>query len=139
MPKKLQFSWPEAVVSDASIAVSVSRAVAKGQLRKLAPRLYTSNLADAPEAIIRRNLWPIVGALVPDGLITDRTALENGPASDGSLFLVSADRFRDIALPGITIKVRQGIPPLESDRPFIGGLRLSSTARAGGAKQVMIV
>jgi hypothetical protein len=33
-------------------------------------------------------------------------------------------------LPGITIKVRQGTLPLESDRPFIGGLRLSSTARA---------
>jgi hypothetical protein len=79
MPKKLQSSWPEAFVSDASIAVSVSRAVAKGHLRKLAPRLYTSNLADAPEAIIRRNLWPIVGGLVPDGLIADRTALENAP------------------------------------------------------------
>lgn len=135
MPKKLQSpkhakAWPEAFISDASIAVAVSRAVTKGHLRKLAPRLYTSNLTDAPEATIRRNLWPIVGGLVPDGLIADRTALENGPASDGSLFLVSADRFRDIALPGITIKVRQGTPPLESDRPFIGGLRLSSTARA---------
>ncbi len=139
MPKKLQSpkqapkhakAWPEAFVSDASIAVAVSRAVDKGQLRKLAPRVYTSNLTDAPETIIRRNLWLIVGGLVPDGLIADRTALENGPASDGSLFLVSADRFRDIALPGITVKVRQGTPPLESDRPFIGGLRLSATARA---------
>ena len=135
MPKKLQSpkyakAWPEAFVSDASIAVAVSRAAVKGQLRKLAPRLYTSNLTDTPTAIIRRNLWPIVGGLVPDGLIADRTALENGPASDGSLFLVSEGRFRDISLPGITIKVRQGTPPLDSDRPFIGGLRLSSTARA---------
>ncbi|MFM7623031.1 MAG: hypothetical protein ACKO57_08685, partial [Alphaproteobacteria bacterium] len=95
MPKKLQAkksgkTWPEAFVSDASIAVAVSRAVDKGQLRKLAPRVYTSNLTDAPETIIRRNLWLIVGGLVPDGLIADQTALENGPASDGSLFLVSA-------------------------------------------------
>jgi hypothetical protein len=115
MPKKLQSpkyakAWPEAFVSDASIAVAVSRAAVKGQLRKLAPRLYTSNLTDTPTAIIRRNLWPIVGGLVPDGLIADRTALENGPASDGSLFLVSEGRFRDISLPGITTAGQR--PPL---------------------------
>ena len=37
---------------------------------------------------------------------------------------------RDIALPGITIRSRKGAAPLETDRPFVGGLFLSSTARA---------
>src|SRR3546814_18979622 len=62
-------------------------------------------------------------------MIVDRTAIENRPAADGSIFVVS-DRKRDIELPGITIRSRSGLPPLQSDRPFIGGLFLSSTARA---------
>lgn len=129
MPRKLQQPWPEVLVSTSETAVAVSRAVRKGTLRKLANRLYTTNLTDPPASIVRRHLWPIVGAFVPNGLIADRTALENVPAADGSVFLI-ADRFRPIALPGITIKPRKGPPPLDSDRPFIGGLRLSSTARA---------
>lgn len=129
MPKKSQEPWPEIVVSTSDNKVAISRAAHKGTLRKLANRLYTTNLQDPPENIVRRNLWPIVGAFVPGGLIADRTAIENTPAADGSVFLI-ADRFRPITLPGITIKPRKGPPPLESDQPFIAGLRLSSIARA---------
>ena len=87
-------------------------------------------LSAAPRTSSRRHLWQIVGAFVPGGLIADRTAIENAPAADGSIFLI-ADRFRPISLPGITIKPRKGPHwPLESDQPFIDGLRLSSTARA---------
>ena len=129
MAKRLHETWPEIVISTAANKVAISRAVRKGTLRKLANRLYTTNLADPPESIVRRNLWPIVGAFVPGGLIADRTAMENAPAADGSVFLV-ADRFRPIDLPGITIKPRKGLPPLESDQPFIAGLRLSSIPRA---------
>ncbi|HEY1719742.1 MAG TPA: Fic family protein [Magnetospirillaceae bacterium] len=129
MPGKLQQPWPEVLVSTSETAVAVSRAMRKGTLRKLGNRLYTTNLTGSPESIVRRHLWQIVGSFVPDGLIADRTAIENAPAADGSVFLI-ADRFRPVALPGLTIKPRKGPPPLESDRPFIGGLRLSSTARA---------
>ncbi len=129
MPKKLQEPWPETLISTAENKVAISRAARKGTLRKLGNRLYTTNLSDAPESIVRRNLWMIVGAFVPGGLIADRTALENAPAADGSVFLI-AERFRPIALPGITIKPRKGPPPLASDQPFIGGLRLSSIPRA---------
>lgn len=69
-----------------------------------------------------RRLWP--GAL-----IADRTAIENAPASDGSVFVIS-NRKRDVELPGLTIRSRRGSNALDSDRPFIGGLRLSSQARA---------
>ncbi|OFW93815.1 MAG: cell filamentation protein Fic, partial [Alphaproteobacteria bacterium RIFCSPHIGHO2_12_42_13] len=37
---------------------------------------------------------------------------------------------RNITLPGIILRPRKGIPPLPSDRPFIGGLFLSSQGRA---------
>ncbi len=120
---------PEAFVSDASTSSVVSRAVAAGRIRKIASRLYTRNLTDPPEAVVRQNLWPIVAGYFPGGLIADRTALENVPASDGSVCLVTA-RGRNVRLPGITLRPRRGAGPLSSDRPFLSGLFLASTARA---------
>ena len=120
---------PEAFVSSAKIATAVSREVKAGRLRKLGSRLYTRNLKDPPENIVHRNLWPLVAAYLPGGLIADRTALENRPAPDGSVFLI-ADHKRNIAMPGVTVRPRRGAPPLESDRPFVGGLRIASPARA---------
>lgn len=129
MPRNSLDGLPEVFVSNAAIASAVSRAVAQGRIRQIATKLYTFNLDDPPEQIVRRSLWELVASYVPGALIADRTAIENRPASDGSIFVVS-DRKRDIVLPGITIRSRSGAPPLESDRPFVGGLFLSSTARA---------
>jgi hypothetical protein len=120
---------PEVFVSSADLATAVSRAVQAGRLRKLGSRLYTRTLKDPPEKIVQRNLWPLVAAYLPGALIADRTALENRPAADGSVFLI-ADHKRNISMPGVTLRPRKGPPPLESDRPFIGGLRIASPARA---------
>src|SRR5271167_1163324 len=122
-------TMPEVFVSNADLAVAVSREVKLGKLRKLGSRLYTRNLKEPPERIIQRNLWPLVAAYLPGALIADRTALENRPAADGSVFLI-ADHKRNISMPGVTLRPRKGPPPLESDRPFIGGLRIASPARA---------
>ena len=111
MPKNSLADLPEVFVSNAAIKAAVSRAVAKGSLRQIGPKLYTSNLIDAPEAIVRRHLWPLVAAYVPGALIVDRTAIESRPAADGSIFVIS-DRKRDIELPGITIRSRKGAAPL---------------------------
>ena len=119
----------EVFVSSAGLAPAVSREVKRGTLRKLGARLYTRNLKDPPELIVRRNLWPLVASSLPGALISDRTALENRPAPDGSIFLI-ADHKRDIVLPGVTLRPRKGPPAIESDRYFIGGLRLASPARA---------
>jgi len=129
LPEKLLDRLPEAFVSTRATSVAVSRAVKAGELRKLASRLYTRNLTDDPASVIRRNLWQIVGGYFPGGLIADRTALENAPAADGSVCLVT-QAGADIHLPGIFLRPRRGRGPLPSDRPFIGGLSLSSTARA---------
>ena len=119
----------EAFVSGKSITRAVSRTVKAGKLRKLASRLYTSNMADPPEAIVARNLWNIVAGYFPGALIADRTALENAPASDGSVCLITA-RGQDIILPGLILRPRRGPGPLPADRPFLGELFLSSNARA---------
>ena len=102
---------PEVFVSTDDLSSAVSRALAQGELRQLGPRLYTKNLTDPPEAIVRRHLWTIIAAYAPDALIADRTALENAPAPDGSVFVVS-ERRRDIKLPGLWIRPRQGPGPL---------------------------
>jgi hypothetical protein len=128
MPEKSQFA-PEVVISDADSRRVVSRAVGSGELRRLASRLYTRNLTDTPEVIVRRNLWQILGRFVPGALIADRTALEFKPAPDGSIFIVS-DRKRDIELPGIIIRPRKGIAPLPDDKPFVDNLWISSQPRA---------
>ena len=106
---------PEAFVSDRHIARAVSRAVKAGKLRKLASRLYTRNMADPPEAIVARNLWNIVAGYFPGALVADRTALENAPASDGSVCLITA-RGQDIALPGLNLRppARSGTAPYRS-------------------------
>ena len=122
-------NFPEVFLSRDDLSSAVSRAVAAGELRQLGPRLYTKNLTNAPEIIIRRNAWLIVAAYAPGALIADRTALENRPAEDGSVFIVAARR-RDIELPGLWIRPRSGPAPMEDDRAFIGGLRLSSPGRA---------
>ena len=120
---------PEAFVSNAGISKEVHQRVAAGQLRKLASRLYTSNLEDPAEAVVRRNLWSIVAGYFPGAVVADRTALELAPASDGSVCLVTAQG-TDVELPGIVLRVRRGAPPQEDDRPFMGqALHLSSSAR----------
>ncbi len=120
---------PEAFVVSAAIRREVWRAVKAGALRKLASRLYTRNLRDSPETVVRRNLWDIVAGYFPQALVADRTAFECRPADDGSVCLVS-DSGRDIRLPGIVLRPRRGAPALATDLPFHGQLRLSSPARA---------
>lgn len=129
MPKNPLETLPEVFVSTRETSVAVSRAVSQGLVRQIGSKLYTKNLGDTPEQIVRRHLWPLVASYIPGALIADRTAIENVPAADGSLFVIS-DRKRDIVMPGITIRTRQGPAPLPSDKPFIAGLYLSSMARA---------
>lgn len=119
----------EAFISNATIASAVSRETKRGTLRKIGPRLYTRNLTDAPERIVQRNLWPLIAAYLPNALIADRTALENRPSADGSVFLIATHK-REISLPGVTLRPRQGRPALETDIPFIGGLHIASPARS---------
>lgn len=128
MPEFSLAALPEVFVSDSSISKTVYEAVERGKLRKLGSRLYTRNLTENPERLIRRNWYNLIASYYPDAVIADRTALENKPAEDGSVFLISAKR-REIELPGLTFRPRVGPQPIDSDRPF-SGVRLASIPRA---------
>lgn len=122
-------AMPEVFVSDTAISQAVSSAVARGKLRKIGSRLYTRNLDEDPERLVKRHWYDLITAYFPDALITDRTALENQPAADGSVCLIS-NKKRDIELPGLVFRPRKGPGPLASDRPFLGGAYLASITRA---------
>lgn len=107
----------------------ISRRVKAGQLRSIRQRVYSSNLTDPPEQIVRRNLPLILGHLYPDALISHRSALEGGSLVGPDIYLTYLYT-RKVPLPGITVHLLAGPKPIESDRPHLGKLRLSSRARA---------
>ncbi|MGA2127115.1 MAG: Fic family protein [Xanthobacteraceae bacterium] len=120
---------PEVLVSTAATSARISRAVAAGKLRKLGPRLYTTNLTEQPSSLVRRRMWDIAAGFFPGGLVADRTALEHRPAADGSVFLIASKGGR-VALPGVTFRARRGQGPQPDDFKLRDGLYCMSTARA---------
>jgi fido (protein-threonine AMPylation protein) len=120
---------PEVFVSTATMSAAVSRAVSAGKLRRLGPRLYTTNLTEDPAALVRRRLWEIAAGFFPGGLVADRTALEQHPAPDNSVFLV-AKRGGRVALPGVTLRARRGLGAEPGDFKLRDDLYCMSTARA---------
>jgi hypothetical protein len=89
MTKKID-NLPEVFLSDTKRSTTIGRMVRAGSARKLGPALYTRNMKDAPEAIVARNLSPIVRLLMAGAVVSHRTAFENRAAPDGSVFLSGA-------------------------------------------------
>lgn len=120
---------PEVFLRPPDLSSLVSRAARRGEVRKLGPRLYTTNLTDPAEAIIRRNLWPVVGLLFPGRVVSHRTALEARPTPAGTIF-VSGPYDRVVELPGLRIRQLKGPAPVEGDTRFVQSLWIASPARA---------
>ena len=120
---------PEVFVSNKAIAYRVSKELKRGHLRKLGSKVYTTNLIEPKELLVKRYAWFIVRELFPGGVIVDRTALEHRPTADGSIFIISKKK-RPVYFPGLSIYPRKGHGPLEEDKPFMETLFLSSPARA---------
>jgi len=107
----------------------INALVKKGALKKLAPKIFTSNLEDAAEDIIKRIIFLIIGTLYPGILLSHRSALEFRPTSSGDLFLTSSHH-RKIKLPGVTLNIMEGPKALAGDNAFTSGLFVSQQARA---------
>ncbi|HEV7589148.1 MAG TPA: Fic family protein [Longimicrobium sp.] len=120
---------PEIFLSTTGISRAVSRGMRTGSIRRLEGRLYTTNVTDPPEVVVRRNLWQIIGLLFPDAVVSHRTALDGRPTPGGSVFL-TGPYARIVRLPGLRIRQIPGPGPLEGDNRFIQSLWLASSARA---------
>lgn len=111
-----------------STEVRSSKQVKSGRLRKIATRVYTTNMDDSPEDIIRRNVFYILGQLYPHAVISHRSAFELKPTNEGDIFL-TYKYTKKITLSGITVHLLQGPMGTDHDMPFIENLYISSTER----------
>lgn len=128
MPKKL---LPEIVFASPKPAESrrIGLLIEAGQLVPLIPRVYTSNLQEAPDSIVNRNLWSILGHLFPEAIISHRSAFEFRKSPGGSVYLTYKYR-KVLKWPGVTIRFSKGPAPLPDDSPMYGGLFASSLERS---------
>tara|TARA_R110000868_G_scaffold15629_6_gene71045 strand:+ start:887 stop:2365 length:1479 start_codon:yes stop_codon:yes gene_type:complete len=115
--------------SDKNLSKQISKLEKAGEIRKIAPRIYTSNLIDEPEVIITKNIFTILGKLYPNSVLSHRSALEFAPTSAGHIF-VTYTYTKKIKLPGITIRFKEGNGPIEGDNLFSGELFVSQQERA---------
>jgi hypothetical protein len=115
--------------SDPQISRAIRQRLEKQEIRSLGRHLYTSNMIDPPEVIVRRNWGLILGYLFPGALLSHRSALQGGPGDTHTIFLTYTYS-RKILLPGLTVHLLMGPPHLPSDPPFLSHLYRSSDARA---------
>ncbi|MBL7698922.1 MAG: Fic family protein [Chitinophagaceae bacterium] len=115
--------------ADKAASARISDLEKKGIVRKIAPRLYTSNLQEDPAVIIRRNWYKILATQYPDALLSHRSALDFRPTPQGHIFLTYTYT-QNIALPGLTIHFLEGPSRVEGDQPFFDALHVSGQARA---------
>ena len=78
-----------------------------GLLRKIAPKVYTTNMEDTPEEIIRHNIFFILGQLYPQAVISHRSAFELKPSSEGDIYL-TYNYTKNVTLPGIKVHLMEG-------------------------------
>ena len=114
--------------ADSATAQRISELEKQGKLRKIAPRLYSTNMKDSPESIVRRNLIEILVWRFPNAIISHRSAYEMRPTQSGNIFLTSTQNRRITDLPGICVNLIKGHPALSSDIPYMG-IFISSESR----------
>jgi hypothetical protein len=131
MEKKRPIHLQEVIFSshDSKISKQITKLLSAGVIRKIAPRVYSSNLEEPIEGIIRRNLFQILGTLYPRTLLSHRSAFEFQPTKTGQIFLTTSYT-KKVKLPGVTIQFLTGHSPIEGDNKFSGELYASHKARA---------
>ncbi|HEU4905223.1 MAG TPA: Fic family protein [Solirubrobacterales bacterium] len=110
---------------------AASRAARRGDLRRLARGLYTWNLDEPAEQLLRRRWIDVAALYFPGAVLVDRSAVEARPAADGSVFLDSGPKPThpsSVRLPGLTLKPRSGPGRVDGDMQF-GPLWRSGEAR----------
>lgn len=122
---------PEIVFSSSDVQVSrkIAQLVKEGKLRKILPRVYTSNIVEAQEVIIQRNLWKLIAHLFPQSILSHRSALEFKPSPQNNVYLTGKNR-RNYKWGNLTLRFTKGFAKQEDDHPILGELYVSSLERA---------
>lgn len=104
--------------SNAVISRRISQLEKSGKLKKIAPRLYTTNLFDSPAYIVKRNLIEILAWRFPGAVISHRSANELRPTGNGNFYITHTFERKITDIPGITLNVLKGTAALSNDIPF---------------------
>jgi hypothetical protein len=115
--------------SDRIESKRITALLKEGTIRKIAPRIYSSNFSDEPATIIKRNWYRILANLYPDAVLSHRSALESMPTKEGHIYLTFSYT-KKVELPGLTIHFLNGPLRIEGDNPFFENLFVSQEARA---------
>jgi hypothetical protein len=120
----------EVFFSSTAVSRQVRAQLRAGRVRHVRGRLYTKNVEEPLQDVVRRRAWDVAQGLLPGAVIVDRSAFEPLPAGlEGSVFLCSHTA-RVIRLPGLVLNCRRGPGPVAGDTPFLdGGLYMSSWPR----------
>lgn len=114
--------------SDPNISRQISAHEKSGKLQKIAPKIYTSNMIDSLENIIRRNIIDILVWRYPGAIISHRSAKEMRPTKEGNFYLTTTYSKKVKDLPGITIILQKGPIADKDDLPY-NGIYISSEYR----------
>jgi len=115
--------------SDKKVRKQIALLESTGKIKKIAPRIFTSNFMDTDEVIIKKNIFSILGNLYPGAVLSHRSAIEFKPTNAGQIF-VTFTYTKKIELPGLTIRFMEGIGAIEGDYSFSGELFVSQQERA---------
>jgi hypothetical protein len=118
--------WGRLVFAGEHDAAALSRAVARGTLRRLGRGVYTGAVDDDPAAVVGDHLYEIIAHDFPGAVFVDRSARNPRP-TNGRIF-VAHDRQRPVELAGLVVHPRPG-GHADGDISLPHGLWLASPAR----------
>ena len=116
--------------SDPVEAISLAGKIRKKAVRKLASRIYTTDMNGSPEDIIRAELLAVIRHFYPGAVISYRTAIEAKPSPASLYHITHGRRSHTHELPGISLRVWAGQPAQEGDTQLGTGLSMASRPRA---------
>lgn len=104
--------------SEPDVSRAISNLIKQGKLRKISPRLYTTNMIDSVESIVRRNILNIIMWRFPGAIISHRSAREMRLTANGYFFLTSSFNKKITDLPGVIVVVNKGPGADKNDMVF---------------------
>lgn len=119
--------------ADRAEARRLQRLTEQGRLRRIHPGIYTGDLVQPLETVVRRHLYELCVVLASGSIISHRSAFEQQRPTPGGNYYLTGPYRRDIQLPGVKLRIAQGHGPLDSDihiPTFHGHAHISSQARA---------
>lgn len=115
--------------SDQALSYKIARDEKAGIIKKIAPRIYTSNLNEQPEVLIKRNWYKILSHHFPGAIVSHRSAFEFKSSVAGEVF-ITYKYTKNIEFPGMVVRSLKGNGPINGDNIFFEDLYVSQEARA---------